>query len=144
MKAYEFIYGPKLISGAGAARRIGELMPPGRCLFVTDAQVRGLGLADDALASLREAGVEAVIFDAVEADPSRATLLAAVEVGAGCSSAVGFGGGSPMDVAKLAAYLIGSGDDIETLWGVGLAKGAGLPLALVPTTAGTGSEATPV
>jgi len=57
---------------------------------------------------------------------------------------VGFGGGSPMDVAKVAAYLLGSGDDLEAIYGVEQAKGRGLPLVLVPTTAGTGSEATPI
>jgi len=57
---------------------------------------------------------------------------------------IGFGGGSPMDVAKLAAYLLGSGDDLDQVWGVDIAKGQRLPLALVPTTAGTGSEATPI
>ena len=62
----------------------------------------------------------------------------------GAASVVGFGGGSPMDVAKLAAYLLGSGDDLDAIWGVGLAQGQRLPLALVPTTAGTGSEATPI
>jgi alcohol dehydrogenase class IV len=144
MKSYEFVYGPKLISDVGAAWRLGELLPAGRCLFVTDAQLRGLGLADEALASLADAGIELVIFDAVEADPSRETLMAAVEAGEGCVSVIGFGGGSPMDVAKLAAYLIGSGDDLDMLWGVGKALGKRLPLALVPTTAGTGSEATPV
>jgi alcohol dehydrogenase class IV len=49
-----------------------------------------------------------------------------------------------MDVAKLAAYLLASGDDLDSLWGVGKATGPRLPLVLVPTTAGTGSEATPV
>jgi alcohol dehydrogenase class IV len=85
-----------------------------------------------------------VVFDAVEEDPSRDTLMAAVEAGQGCASVVGFGGGSPMDVAKLAAYLIATGEDLDTLWGVGKALGRKLPLALVPTTAGTGSEATAV
>ena len=144
MKSYEFLYGPKLISGAGASARLGQILPKGRCLFVTDATVRRLGLADAGLQALAEAEIDTIIFDAVEADPSRDTLLSAVEAGRGCSSAVGFGGGSPMDVAKLAAYLIGSGEDLETLWGVGKAHGRRLPLALVPTTAGTGSEATPV
>ena len=49
-----------------------------------------------------------------------------------------------MDVAKLAAYLLGSSDELDEIWGVGVAKGQRLPLALVPTTAGTGSEATPI
>jgi alcohol dehydrogenase class IV len=140
VQAYEFHYGPKLIAGQGAAARLAELLPPGPCLFVTDANVRALGLADAALAALSDP----ILFDAVEQDPSRATLLAAVAAGEGCASVVGFGGGSPMDVAKLAAYLLGSGDDLDTIWGVGKAVGRRLPLALVPTTAGTGSEATSV
>lgn len=144
MTPFEFFYGPRLISGPGSTARIAELLPQGRCLLVTDAQVHSLGLADAALGALAEAGFETIIFDAVEADPSRATLMAAVEAGHGCSAVVGFGGGSPMDVAKLAAYLIGSGDDLDSLWGVGKAVGKRLPLVLVPTTAGTGSEATPV
>jgi len=144
MISYEFLYGPKLISGAGASARLGEILPKGRCLFVTDATLRRLGLADAGLQALAEAEIDTIVFDAVEADPSRDTLLSAVEAGRGCSSAVGFGGGSPMDVAKLAAYLIGSGEDLDILWGVGKARGRRLPLALVPTTAGTGSEATPV
>jgi alcohol dehydrogenase class IV len=140
VQAYEFHYGPKLIAGQGAAARLGELLPPGPCLFVTDANVRALGLADAALAALPDA----ILFDAVEQDPSCETLMAAVAAGAGCASVVGFGGGSPMDVAKLAAYLLGSGDELDAIWGVGKAVGQRLPLALVPTTAGTGSEATSV
>jgi alcohol dehydrogenase class IV len=144
MPPFTFSYGPRLVSGPGSARRIAVLLPPGPCLFVTDAQLRSLGLADAALAALDEAGIETRIFDSVEADPSLETLLAAVEAGRGCASVVGFGGGSPMDVAKLAAYLLGSGDELEAIWGVGKATGEGLALVLVPTTAGTGSEATPI
>jgi alcohol dehydrogenase class IV len=133
-----------MISGAGAAARLGSLLPAGRCLFVSDSKILSLGLADAALQSLGEGGIEPIPFDSVEADPSRETLMAAVAAGSGCASVVGFGGGSPMDVAKLAAYLLGSGDDLDAIWGVGVAKGRRLPLALVPTTAGTGSEATPI
>jgi alcohol dehydrogenase class IV len=139
MKPFSFNYGPRVVAGAGCSARLAELLPPGPCLFVTDGTVRALGLADAALD-----GLDAVVFDAVEQDPSRETLLTAVAAGEGCASVVGFGGGSPMDVAKLAAYLIGSGDDLEAVWGVGKATGPRLPLALVPTTAGTGSEATPI
>jgi alcohol dehydrogenase class IV len=142
--SYTFSYGPRLIAGPGSTAGLADLLPPGPCLFVTDAQVRALGLAAPALAALEGAAIEARVFDAVEADPSRATVMAAVAAGQGCASVVGFGGGSPMDVAKLAAYLLGSGDDLDELWGVGKATGRRLPLVLVPTTAGTGSEATPV
>ncbi|MEA3004402.1 MAG: hypothetical protein QOH81_3190 [Sphingomonadales bacterium] len=141
---YRFSYGPKLVSGPGSAAGLAELLPPGPCLFVTDERLLALGLAETALAGLREAGIEPRLFDGVEADPSRETVMAAVAAGEGCASVVGFGGGSPMDVAKLAAYLLGSGDDLDAIWGVGQAIGRRLPLVLVPTTAGTGSEATPV
>jgi alcohol dehydrogenase class IV len=77
MSAYQFSYGPKLLSGAGASAKVAELIPPGPCLFVTDARVRELGLPDVALAALGAAGIEVILFDAVEADPSRATVLAA-------------------------------------------------------------------
>ena len=142
MQPFIFHPGPRLVSGDGAATRIAAQLPDGPCLFVTDRDVVTLGLTDACRATLSEV----VLFDAVEADPSKGTLLAAVEAGraAGVTSVVGFGGGSPMDVAKLAAYLLGSGDDLDSIWGVGLATGRHLPLALVPTTAGTGSEATPV
>ncbi|EAQ02195.1 probable iron-containing alcohol dehydrogenase [Pseudooceanicola batsensis HTCC2597] len=115
-----------------------------RVLFVTDPGLRGLGLCDKALASLEAAGGEVVVFDKVEADPSRATLEKACEAGRGCTGVVGFGGGSSLDIAKVAALLLGSGEDLDEAWGVGQAKGPRLPLVLVPTTAGTGSEVTPV
>jgi alcohol dehydrogenase class IV len=142
---FRFLYGPQVIAGVGSAEKLGALVS-GPALFVTDAQLLSLGLADGSLEALRQDGRHVVVFDAVEADPSRETLERAVACGreAGVEAVVGFGGGSPMDVAKLAAYLLGSGDDLDDIWGVGRAMGTALPLILVPTTAGTGSEATPV
>ena len=144
--AFAFSYGPRLVSGAGSADGIADLLPEGPVLFVTDNQIVSLGLAESALAALRASGRAVTVASEVEADPSRATLETVVALGreSGAVSVVGFGGGSPMDVAKLAAYLLGSGDDLDAIWGVGNARAKGLPLVLVPTTAGTGSEATPV
>jgi len=146
MRPFTFHPGPRLIAGEALHERLPELLPEGPCLFVTDAGVRGLGLADPFCAALEQSGRPVTVFDRVEADPSKTTLLAAVDAGreAGAVSVVGFGGGSPMDVAKLAAYLLGSGDDLDSIWGVDIARGQKLPLVLVPTTAGTGSEATPI
>ena len=145
MRPFTFNPGPRLLAGPDQAEALAAKLPPGPCLFVTDQALVRLGLTD----SYRQAiGTERelVVFDAVEADPSKETLLAATEAGrsARVTSVIGLGGGSPMDVAKLAAYLLGSGDELDEIWGVGLATGQRLPLALVPTTAGTGSEATPI
>ena len=114
--------------------------------MVTDSGLRKLGLVDATVSSLEATGHTVVIFDEVEADPSRETLMKAVETGraAGVTSVIGFGGGSSQDVAKLAALLLGSDADLDSAWGVGQAKGPRLPLVLIPTTAGTGSEVTPV
>jgi alcohol dehydrogenase class IV len=146
MRAFNFHPGPRLIAGDSLHERLPDLLPDGPCLFVTDSGVRGLGLADPFCAALQDSGRLVTVFDRVEADPSKETLLAAVQTGRmiRAESVVGFGGGSPMDVAKLAAYLLGSGDDLDQVWGVDIARGERLPLVLVPTTAGTGSEATPI
>ncbi|WP_312797112.1 iron-containing alcohol dehydrogenase [Tianweitania sp.] len=149
MQSFRFHTAPSLIFEPGSAARLGEISAPRlgeTILFVTDSGLRKLGLCDPALASLEAAGVAVTIFDQVEADPSRKTLEAAVAAGrnAHVSGVIGFGGGSSLDVAKLAALLLGSNEDLDQAWGVGQAKGPRLPLILVPTTAGTGSEVTPV
>ena len=146
MRPFNFHPGPRLIAGEALHEKLPALLPDGPCLFVTDEGVRRLGLTQPFCEALEESGRLVTVFDRVEADPSKETLLAAVETGklAGATSVIGFGGGSPMDVAKLAAYLLGSGDELDEIWGVDVAAGERLPLVLVPTTAGTGSEATPI
>jgi alcohol dehydrogenase class IV len=149
MTPFSFNTTPSIVFQPGAARRLGGIVGArlGRSLlFVTDPGLRRLGLCDPAIASLETAGVSVTVFDAVEADPSRTTLERAVAAGRarGATGIVGFGGGSSLDVAKLAALLCGSAEALDDAWGVGNAKGPRLPLCLVPTTAGTGSEVTPV
>lgn len=147
--SFAFNTTPSVVFEPGAARRLGAIAGArlgARALFITDPGLRRLGLCDTALASLEASGIAVAMFDEVEADPSRTTLMKAVEAGraAGVTGVIGFGGGSSLDVAKLAALLIGSGENLDEAWGVAQAKGPRLPLVLVPTTAGTGSEVTPV
>ncbi|HEX6217674.1 MAG TPA: iron-containing alcohol dehydrogenase [Sphingomicrobium sp.] len=146
MRSFTFHPGPRLIAGNNRSAEIADLLPPGPCLFVTDESLVRLGLTDAARDNLAQSGRDVILFDQVEADPSLDTLLKAIASGrdASVTSVVGFGGGSPMDVAKLAAYVLGSGDNLDDIWGVGKCAGRSLPLGLVPTTAGTGSEATPI
>jgi alcohol dehydrogenase class IV len=149
MKPFIFNTTAQIVFRPGAAAVLGEIVRQKlgeRTLFVTDRGLRSLGLCDPALTSLAASGIEVTVFDGVEADPSIATVLSAVEAArsAGATGIIGFGGGSSLDVAKVVALLCGSGEDIEGAWGVGNAKGPRLPLVLVPTTAGTGSEVTSV
>lgn len=149
VKPFVFNTTKSIVFRSGAAREIdrhaGSLLGP-KVLLITDPGLTKLGLADPAIAALRGAGHEVKVFDAVEADPSVATLMAAVEEGraAGATGILGFGGGSSLDVAKVAALLLGSDQPLDDAWGVNNAVGPRLPLVLVPTTSGTGSEVTPV
>ena len=117
-----------------------------RIAIITDKGVRGLGLMDTGLEALSSAGYDVMVFDDVVADPPEDIVLRGAETvktfGAGL--VIGFGGGSPMDTAKVIAHLAGCDQPLETMYGVGLAKGPKLPLLLIPTTAGTGSEVTNV
>lgn len=117
-----------------------------RVAIVTDKGVRGLGILDAGVESLRAAGYQVFVFDKVVADPPEAIVLkGAVAIRKfNPGLIIGFGGGSPMDTAKVIAHLCGCDQSLESLYGVGNAKGPSLPLLLIPTTAGTGSEVTNV
>lgn len=115
-------------------------------LFITDKDLMSLKLTEPTLIELRKSSPTLEIFQDVEADPSIKTLLNAIEAGRkiNATGVIGFGGGSSMDIAKLTSLILGSNENIDEAWGVSNAKGPRLPLVLVPTTAGTGSEVTPI
>ena len=149
MQGFEFNTVGCLVSGAGSAleleqqcRKLGISRP----LLVTDPGLVQIGLVAGPLQALVEAGLAPVVFDQVREDPPEATVLAAAELArvAGADGVIGLGGGSSMDVAKVVAVLIGGDQPLSELYGVGMVRGDRLPLLLVPTTAGTGSEVTPV
>lgn len=138
-----------IVCGSGAMRRLAEIAGPvlgPRILLVTDKGLVALGLLAAPLAALREAGFAVAVFDDVAADPPESNIQAGVAAATahGATGILAIGGGSPMDVAKVIALVAGSGEALAGAYGIGLAKGPRLPLALAPTTAGTGSEVTPI
>ncbi len=151
MKPFKFQTTSSILSEVGSTEKIGQLMADMGCkkvAFVTDAMIIKLGLAEAALAGLRAAGVTVHIIDDVVADPPEAMIRAAVEEAKSeqIDGVVSVGGGSSMDTAKLIAILAqpDAPQDLDEMYGVGMVKGGRLPLILAPTTAGTGSEVTPI
>lgn len=150
MSTFEFRTVPSVLVEAGITARLGtvlrERFPLQRLCLVTDRFLHRSGLLDPALASLRATGWTVQVIDDVVADPPDHVVLAAVELArsADAQIVVGLGGGSSMDVAKLLAVLIGSEQPLSEMYGIGNVRGDRLPLVQIPTTAGTGSEVTPI
>ena len=115
-----------------------------KVLIVTDPGVLAAGLLEKALPQFKKLNIPVHIFSDVRADPPVEVIKAAVQVAQEnqIDCVVGFGGGSSMDVAKLVALLSLGNEQLADIYGIGNVKGPRLPLILVPTTAGTGSEAT--
>jgi alcohol dehydrogenase class IV len=146
--AFEFRTVPAIAVEWAGARRLGEILAarftPRRALVVTDRGVRGAGLLDPVLVSLAGGGFACAVFDGVVADPPEAVVRACVEQarGFGADIVIGLGGGSSLDIAKLCAVLMASDQPLALMYGIGKVLGERLPLVLIPTTAGTGSEVT--
>jgi alcohol dehydrogenase class IV len=113
-------------------------------LVVTSPQI--VELCAPLVRDLESLGILATVWSGVAGEPTRADLAAAIEAARACSAdfVVGLGGGSPMDLAKLVAALADGRQHFDAVVGIGLLAGRALPLACIPTTAGTGSEATPI
>jgi alcohol dehydrogenase class IV len=135
--------------GAGLIDTLGDIAHQrmtGSVLLVTDPGMVATGIVARAAKALEAAGLSVTQFTKVEADPPEAIVLEAAEAARECGATgvVAVGGGSSLDVAKLAALLAGGQETLKDIYGVGNATGPRLPLILVPTTAGTGSEVTPI
>ncbi len=134
-------FGENAVAEAGAeALRLGG----SKALIVTDKIIMGTGLVQPVIDSLNKACVKTEVFDGVDAEPT----LGHVEQGlsrlseTGCDILVAVGGGSPIDAAKAVAVMSTNPGRIQDYMGLGKVTKPGVPLIAVPTTAGTGSEAT--
>ena len=135
----------RLVFECGGLRHLGALareLGGRRALLVTDRGVAAAGHLARARASLEGGGLVVAVFDAVHENPT--TLdVAACAVAArshGTDLLIGLGGGSALDAAKGANFLLTQGGELRDFWGVGKANRPMLPFIAVPTTAGTGSE----
>tara|TARA_R110000751_G_scaffold270143_2_gene369918 strand:- start:1539 stop:2696 length:1158 start_codon:yes stop_codon:yes gene_type:complete len=140
-KSIQFGAGQLSKLGETARTQIGE-----RVILITDPGMMTTGIVERAVGVLEAAGVTVEMFSDVQADPPEDVILAAVDKAKAASidGVIGLGGGSSLDVAKLVSVLALGQETLKTMYGIGNVKGPRLPLILVPTTAGTGSEVTPI
>ncbi|WP_173082448.1 iron-containing alcohol dehydrogenase [Fundidesulfovibrio magnetotacticus] len=139
----------RIVMGAGALARAAEEvrgMGGKRVLVVTDPGLAGTGMVDRLEEQFRKARIACERFADVEADPSYETAVRAGESlrAFRADAIVGIGGGSAQDVAKVASILATNPGEVSSLFGIDLVPKPGLKLMLIPTTAGTGSEVTPI
>lgn len=149
MQPFVFNTAARIVSACGSALKLADQcaeLGVKRALLVTDPQLVNIGLIEPVLSALRESGLDVVVFDQVREDPPESTVLEAAQLGRTeqVDGIIAVGGGSSMDVAKVVAVLLGGDQTLPELYGVDQVSGQRLPLILVPTTAGTGSEVTPV
>lgn len=149
MNTFSFETTPRIICEQGSATRLHELvlsLGGSRVLVVTDQGMLKSGVLQQAFDSLSKSSLSFEVFSDVQADPPEAVIEEAVAMAVAkeIDTVIGIGGGSSMDTAKLVALLARTRQSLSEIYGIGLAKGPRMPLIQVPTTAGTGSEVTPI
>ena len=140
---------PRIINGPGVLGKISDEINRMGCknvMIVTDKGLVNAGIAGKLESLLQGSAINYAVFDGVEPDPRLETAVnAAREVKKkGVDLVIGIGGGSPIDIAKIAAILATNGEDIASYVGIDLIPKPGLKTIIIPTTAGTGSEVTPI
>jgi alcohol dehydrogenase class IV len=138
-----------LLFGVGTSKLVGEKLREFGCkkvLVVFDAGIKAAGLADRIIKLINDAGIATVAYDGVQADPPDWSVNEAGELGIRekVDGVVGVGGGSSLDTAKGAKMLRTNPPPINKYFGrEGVVTVPSVPLVVIPTTAGTGSECTP-
>ncbi|WP_180063534.1 MULTISPECIES: iron-containing alcohol dehydrogenase [unclassified Acinetobacter] len=151
MSQFQFQTVSNIISGLGSISQLREVLDDfqaKRVMLVTDPGMLQQQLHLPILDILESIHQDYVIYSSIQADPAEHIVLDAVQFAKNekVDLIIGFGGGSSMDVAKIIAILAHpkQTQQIRDLYGVANAKRPRLPLILIPTTAGTGSEVTPI
>lgn len=147
MNEFDFFIPQNIVFGKGSLAKLPEIAKKvgGKHAYIISGPVlEKMGLVEKCAEYMREAGYEVDSFTDIEANPSVDTVertLAGYKA-CGADMIVGFGGGSPLDVAKAVGVLAKYGGKITDYEGGGKVPGPIVPLIAIPTTAGTGSEVT--
>lgn len=151
MKVALFVFDwsePELLEGPGAIKQLPELIKSKglkNVLVVTDKGLMGLHLLDGLFAKLEETGIEFVVYDGTQPNPTIDNIEDALQLylDNNCQAVIAFGGGSPMDCAKATAARVSNPKkSVRQMRGLLKITHKLPPLFAVPTTAGTGSETT--
>ena len=140
---------PRIVMGPGAINQLADetsALNAKKILIVTDQGLIEAGLVKQAQAVLEKADIEYAVFGDVEADPRYEIVADCVEMirSENADLIIGLGGGSPIDIAKMSAIMATNAGPISEYFGIDLVPQPGLPTLIIPTTAGTGSEVTPI
>ena len=146
LSPFEFQSATRVLFGPNTIRRLGRVSVElgfKRSLLVADPGLQSSGHVEEALVSLRAAGVEAVPFHDFDVNPDASMVERGRQfaAGHGPDSIIGLGGGSSLDCAKGINFVLTNGGRMQDYRGYGKAKRDLLPMIGIPTTAGTGSEA---
>jgi alcohol dehydrogenase len=149
MDTFQFSTTKSIISGPGSIHQIAQVcaqLQIKKPMIITDMGIVSCGLMAQCEKVFMAAELDYAVFNDVVADPDENIIKQAVDAAAShqCDGVIGYGGGSSMDTAKLVAVLLVSMQPLADLYGINNIKGSRLPLILIPTTAGTGSEVTPI
>ncbi len=135
----------RLVFGTNSVERVGELareLGARKVLLVTDHGLVAAGHAGHVRSLLEVAGLSVTVFGKALENPTTRCVdhCATAAKHAGVDTIIGLGGGSSMDTAKGANFILTNGGRMQDYWGHGKATKPMLPLIAIPTTAGTGSE----
>lgn len=139
----------RIVMGAGAVNQLADEVKRLRgtkVMIITDPGLVQSGIIAQVEGLLSQAGLEVARFSGVEPDPPYEIVAEAAEAvrQAKADLVLGIGGGSSLDIAKVAAVLVTNADPVTSYFGIDLVPQPGVPTILIPTTAGTGSEVTPI
>ncbi|MEC0108954.1 iron-containing alcohol dehydrogenase [Paenibacillus taichungensis] len=147
MATHAYYVPPVNLMGRGCLHEAGKMiekMGIRKALVVSDRRLISSGVAEQVLSILRKSGLDYVVYDEVQPNPTCQNVHDGLHVfqDHGCDAIISIGGGSPQDAAKGIGIVATNGGHIRDYEGLHQSKHKSVPLVAINTTAGTSSEVT--